>query len=87
MACFLFFSQAVLFTCLFFRSSESEEEEEWEPKTKVAKRPRLTKKNEAKPKKLAAPRSAVARKKVKKIAIKEELVSIRKQETSTMEGK
>nr|XP_047935413.1 S1 RNA-binding domain-containing protein 1 isoform X3 [Anser cygnoides] len=55
-------------------SSESEEEEEeWEPKSKVAKRPRLTKKNEAKPKKLAAPRSAVARKKVKKIAIKEEL--------------
>ncbi|XP_035415660.1 S1 RNA-binding domain-containing protein 1 isoform X3 [Cygnus atratus] len=55
-------------------SSESEEEEEeWEPKSKVAKRPRLTKKNEAKPKKLAAPRSAVARKKVKKIAIKQEL--------------
>ncbi|XP_047935410.2 S1 RNA-binding domain-containing protein 1 isoform X1 [Anser cygnoides] len=55
-------------------SSESEEEEEeWEPKSKVAKRPRLTKKNEAKSKKLAAPRSAVARKKVKKIAIKEEL--------------
>lgn len=88
MPCFLFFSQAVLFTCLFFRSSESEEEEEeWEPKSKVAKRPQLTKKNVAKPKKTAAPRSAVARKKVKKVAIKEELVSICKQETITMEGK
>ncbi|NWZ19131.1 SRBD1 protein, partial [Asarcornis scutulata] len=55
-------------------SSESEEEEEeWEPKSKVAKRPQLTKKNVAKPKKPAAPRSAVARKKVKKVAIKEEL--------------
>ncbi|EOB08462.1 S1 RNA-binding domain-containing protein 1, partial [Anas platyrhynchos] len=58
-------------------SSESEEEEEeWEPKSKVAKRPQLTKKNVAKPKKPAAPRSAVARKKAKKVAIKEELVSI-----------
>ncbi|XP_009700434.1 PREDICTED: S1 RNA-binding domain-containing protein 1 [Cariama cristata] len=55
-------------------SSESEEEEEeWEPKSKVAKRPRLPKKNEAKTKKVAAPRSAVARKKVKKVAIKEEI--------------
>uniref|UniRef100_A0A493TF57 S1 RNA-binding domain-containing protein 1 n=1 Tax=Anas platyrhynchos platyrhynchos TaxID=8840 RepID=A0A493TF57_ANAPP len=55
-------------------SSESEEEEEeWEPKSKVAKRPQLTKKNVAKPKKPAAPRSAVARKKAKKVAIKEEL--------------
>ncbi|NXW60368.1 SRBD1 protein, partial [Eurystomus gularis] len=55
-------------------SSESEEEEEeWEPKSKIAKRPRLPKKNEAKPKKVAAPRSAVARKRVKKIAIKEEM--------------
>ncbi|XP_055581818.1 S1 RNA-binding domain-containing protein 1 isoform X2 [Falco biarmicus] len=55
-------------------SSESEEEEEaWEPKSKIAKRPRLPKKNEAKPKKAAAPRSAVARKKVKKVAIKEEM--------------
>lgn len=55
-------------------SSESEEEEEeWEPKSKVAKRPQLTKKNVAKPKKPTAPRSAVARKKVKKVAIKEEL--------------
>ncbi|XP_068014983.1 S1 RNA-binding domain-containing protein 1 isoform X3 [Melanerpes formicivorus] len=55
-------------------SSESEEEEEeWEPKSKMAKRPRLPKKNEAKPKKVAASRSAVARKKVKKVAIKEEM--------------
>uniref|UniRef100_A0A8D0F9I3 S1 RNA-binding domain-containing protein 1 n=1 Tax=Strix occidentalis caurina TaxID=311401 RepID=A0A8D0F9I3_STROC len=52
------------------------EEEEWEPKSKIAKRPRLPKKNEAKTKKVAAPRSAVARKKVKKVAIKEEMVSI-----------
>ncbi|XP_010173985.1 S1 RNA-binding domain-containing protein 1, partial [Antrostomus carolinensis] len=55
-------------------SSESEEEEEeWEPKSKIAKRPRLPKKDEAKPKKVATPRSAVARKKVKKVAIKEEM--------------
>ncbi|XP_009950122.1 PREDICTED: S1 RNA-binding domain-containing protein 1 [Leptosomus discolor] len=55
-------------------SSESEEEEEeWEPKSKITKRPRLPKKNEAKTKKVAAPRSAVARKKVKKVAIKEEM--------------
>ncbi|NXW45036.1 SRBD1 protein, partial [Nyctiprogne leucopyga] len=55
-------------------SSESEEEEEeWEPKSKIAKRPRLPKKDEAKTKKVAAPRSAVARKKVKKVAIKEEM--------------
>lgn len=54
-------------------SSESEEEEEWEPKSAIAKRPRLPKKNEAKPKKAAAPRTAVARKKVKKAAIKEEM--------------
>lgn len=71
-----------MFTRLFFRSSESEEEEEeWEPKSKIAKRPRLTKKNEAKTKKVASPRSAVALKKVKKIAVKEEMVSICKQET------
>ncbi|XP_035177726.1 S1 RNA-binding domain-containing protein 1 isoform X1 [Oxyura jamaicensis] len=57
----------------FLNSSSESEEEEWEPKTKVAKRPRLTKKNDAKPKKPAAPRSAVARKKVKKTAIKKEL--------------
>ncbi|XP_075002979.1 S1 RNA-binding domain-containing protein 1 isoform X5 [Calonectris borealis] len=55
-------------------SSESEEEEEeWEPKSKIAKRPRLPKKNEAKTKKAAASRSAVARKKIKKVAIKEEM--------------
>ncbi|XP_065610852.1 S1 RNA-binding domain-containing protein 1 [Cyrtonyx montezumae] len=55
-------------------SSESEEEEEeWEPKNKTAKRPRLTKKNEAKPKKVAAPRSGVAGKKVKNITVKEEV--------------
>uniref|UniRef100_A0A803YH90 S1 RNA binding domain 1 n=1 Tax=Meleagris gallopavo TaxID=9103 RepID=A0A803YH90_MELGA len=55
-------------------SSESEEEEEeWEPKSKAAKRPRLPKKNEVKPKKVAAPRSGVAGKKVKKIAIKKEM--------------
>ncbi|NXW06348.1 SRBD1 protein, partial [Fregetta grallaria] len=55
-------------------SSESEEEEEeWEPKSKITKRPRLPKKNEAKTKKVAAPRSAVARKKVKKVAVKEEM--------------
>ncbi|OXB61054.1 hypothetical protein ASZ78_011160, partial [Callipepla squamata] len=55
-------------------SSESEEEEEeWEPKSKTAKRPRLTKKNEAKPKKIAVPRSGVAGKKVKKITVKEEM--------------
>ncbi|XP_062427907.1 S1 RNA-binding domain-containing protein 1 isoform X3 [Rhea pennata] len=53
--------------------SEEEEEEEWEPKSKIAKRPRLPKKNEPKPKKAAVPRSTVARKRVKKIAIKEEL--------------
>lgn len=79
-----FLSQAILFTRLFFRSSESEEEEEeWEPKSKTAKRPRLPKKNAAKPKKVAAPRSAVARKKVKKVATKEEIVSICRQETFT----
>lgn len=67
---------------MFFRSSESdEEEEEWEPESKTAKRPRLPKKNEAKPKKVAASRSAVPRKKVKKVAVKEEMVSICKQET------
>ncbi|XP_068795726.1 S1 RNA-binding domain-containing protein 1 isoform X1 [Struthio camelus] len=55
-------------------SSESEEEEEeWEPKSKIAKRPRLPKKNEPKPKKVAIPQSTVARKRVKKIAIKEEV--------------
>ncbi|NXX90353.1 SRBD1 protein, partial [Centropus bengalensis] len=56
----------------FFRSSESEEEEEeeWQPKRKIAKRPGLPKENETKPKKVAAPRTAVARK--KKVAIKEE---------------
>uniref|UniRef100_A0A672UM47 S1 RNA-binding domain-containing protein 1 n=1 Tax=Strigops habroptila TaxID=2489341 RepID=A0A672UM47_STRHB len=55
-------------------------EEEWEPKSKIAKRPRLPKKNEAKTKKVAAPRTAVAGKKVKKVAIKEEMVSVCKQE-------
>ncbi|XP_054253807.1 S1 RNA-binding domain-containing protein 1 [Indicator indicator] len=54
-------------------SSESEEEEEWEPKSKKAKTSRLTKENKAKAKNVAASRSAVARKKVKKIAIKEEM--------------
>ncbi|KAM6366179.1 S1 RNA-binding domain-containing protein 1 isoform 1-T2 [Alca torda] len=55
-------------------SSESEEEEEeWEPKGRTAKRRQLPKKNEAKTKKVAAARSAVARKKVKKVAIKEEM--------------
>uniref|UniRef100_A0A8B9QEJ0 S1 RNA-binding domain-containing protein 1 n=1 Tax=Apteryx owenii TaxID=8824 RepID=A0A8B9QEJ0_APTOW len=55
-------------------SSESEEEEEeWEPKSKIAKRPRLPKKNESRPKRVAVPQSTVARKRVKKIAIKEEL--------------
>uniref|UniRef100_A0A8C2TEQ6 S1 RNA-binding domain-containing protein 1 n=1 Tax=Coturnix japonica TaxID=93934 RepID=A0A8C2TEQ6_COTJA len=55
-------------------SSESEEEEEeWEPKSKTTKRPRLQKKNEGKPKKLASPRSGVAGKKVKKVAIKKEM--------------
>ncbi|XP_008948545.1 PREDICTED: S1 RNA-binding domain-containing protein 1-like, partial [Merops nubicus] len=55
-------------------SSESEEEEEeWEPKSKMAKRPRLPKKNEAKPRKVASSRSAVVRKKVKQVAIKEEM--------------
>ncbi|KAM9564768.1 S1 RNA-binding domain-containing protein 1 isoform 1-T2 [Guaruba guarouba] len=53
--------------------SEEEEEEEWEPKSEIAKRPRLPKKNEAKPKKVAAPRTAVARNKVRKAAIKEEM--------------
>lgn len=67
---------------LFFRTSESEEEEEeWEPKSKIARRPRLPKKTEAKTKKAAAPRSTVAGKMVKKVAIKEEMVSIYKQET------
>ncbi|XP_048791802.1 S1 RNA-binding domain-containing protein 1 isoform X1 [Lagopus muta] len=55
-------------------SSESEEEEEeWEPKSKTAKRARLPKKSEVKPKRIAAPRSGVAGKKVKKIAIKKEM--------------
>ncbi|XP_042750018.1 S1 RNA-binding domain-containing protein 1 isoform X2 [Lagopus leucura] len=55
-------------------SSESEEEEEeWEPKSKTAKRAQLPKKNEVKPKRIAAPRSGVAGKKVKKIAIKKEM--------------
>ncbi|NXG69035.1 SRBD1 protein, partial [Baryphthengus martii] len=59
---------------LFFRSSESEEEEEeWQPKSKIAKRPRLPKKNETKAKKVTPPRSTAARKKVKKVAIKEEM--------------
>lgn len=76
-----------MFSHLFFRSSESEEEEEeWEPKSKIAKRPRLPKKDEAKTKKVAAPRSAVARKKVKKVAIKEEMVSVCKQETFSYGG-
>ncbi|XP_010135055.1 PREDICTED: S1 RNA-binding domain-containing protein 1 [Buceros rhinoceros silvestris] len=54
-------------------NSSSESEEEWEPKSKTAKRPRLPKKNVAKPKKVAAPQSAVARKRVKKVAVKEEI--------------
>lgn len=68
---------------LFFRTSESEEEEEeaWEPKSKIARKPRLPKKTEAKTKKAAAPRSTVARKMVKKVAIKQEMVSIYKQKT------
>uniref|UniRef100_A0A803W629 S1 RNA-binding domain-containing protein 1 n=1 Tax=Ficedula albicollis TaxID=59894 RepID=A0A803W629_FICAL len=53
--------------------SEEEEEEEWEPKSKIARRPHLPKKTEAKTKKAAAPRSTVARKMVKKVAIKEEM--------------
>ncbi|KGL76136.1 S1 RNA-binding domain-containing protein 1, partial [Tinamus guttatus] len=58
-------------------SSESEEEEEeWEPKSKIAKKPRLPKKHEPKPKKAAVPKSTVARNKVKKMAIKEELVRL-----------
>uniref|UniRef100_A0A8C5T348 S1 RNA-binding domain-containing protein 1 n=1 Tax=Malurus cyaneus samueli TaxID=2593467 RepID=A0A8C5T348_9PASS len=55
-------------------TSESEEEEEmWEPKKKIARKPRLPKKTEAKTKKAAAPQSTVARKMVKKVAIKEEM--------------
>ncbi|XP_032912609.1 S1 RNA-binding domain-containing protein 1 [Catharus ustulatus] len=53
--------------------SEEEEEEAWEPKSKIARKPRLPKKTEAKTKKAAAPRSTVARKMVKKVAIKEEM--------------
>ncbi|XP_067421180.1 S1 RNA-binding domain-containing protein 1 [Emydura macquarii macquarii] len=53
-------------------SEEEEEEEEWEPKRKVASKRRLPKTNEAKPKKAAAPRSAVVRKTTRKITIKEE---------------
>ncbi|NXM00026.1 SRBD1 protein, partial [Tyrannus savana] len=55
-------------------SSESEEEEEeWEPKRKIAKTPCLPKKNEAKTKKTAVPRTAGAKKMVKKVAIKQEM--------------
>lgn len=54
-------------------SESEEEEEEWEPKSKIARRPRLPKKTEAKTKKAAAPQSTVARKMVKKVAIKEEM--------------
>ncbi|RMC12487.1 hypothetical protein DUI87_10005 [Hirundo rustica rustica] len=54
-------------------SESEEEEEEWEPKSKIARRPRLPKKTEAKTKKAAASRSALARKMVKKVAIKEEM--------------
>lgn len=36
----------------------------------------MPKKNEAKPKKIAAPRSGMAGKKVKKIAVKKEMVSV-----------
>ncbi|XP_071404135.1 S1 RNA-binding domain-containing protein 1 isoform X2 [Pithys albifrons albifrons] len=55
-------------------SSESEEEEEeWKPKRKVTSRPRLPKRNEAKTEKAAVPRSPVAKKMVKKVAIKEEM--------------
>ncbi|CAM4552660.1 unnamed protein product [Caretta caretta] len=54
-------------------SSESEEEEEeWEPKSKVASKRRLPKKPESKPKKAAAPRSTVVRKRTRKTAVKEE---------------
>ncbi|KAF2988250.1 hypothetical protein EK904_001904 [Melospiza melodia maxima] len=53
--------------------SEEEEEEEWEPESKIARRPRLPMKTEAKTKKAAAPRSTVASKMVKKVAIKEEM--------------
>lgn len=78
---FLFF-QAMLLIHLFFRTSESEEEEEeWEPKSKISGRPRLPKKTEAKTKKPAAPQTTVAKKMVKKVAIKEEMVSVYKQET------
>ncbi|XP_074920469.1 S1 RNA-binding domain-containing protein 1 [Chelonoidis abingdonii] len=55
-------------------SSESEEEEEeWEPKRKVASKRRLPKNPESKPKKAAAPRSTVIRKRTRKTAVKEEL--------------
>ncbi|KAM7028007.1 S1 RNA-binding domain-containing protein 1 [Passerculus sandwichensis] len=53
--------------------SEEEEEEEWEPESKIARRPRLPTKTEAKTKKAAAPRSTVASKMVKKVAVKEEM--------------
>uniref|UniRef100_A0A7M4G0T7 S1 RNA-binding domain-containing protein 1 n=1 Tax=Crocodylus porosus TaxID=8502 RepID=A0A7M4G0T7_CROPO len=62
--------------CLCFSNSESEEEEEedeeeeWEPKSKTARKPRLPKTNESKPKKVAAPRSTAVRKRTKKTAVK-----------------
>uniref|UniRef100_A0A452H7V0 S1 motif domain-containing protein n=1 Tax=Gopherus agassizii TaxID=38772 RepID=A0A452H7V0_9SAUR len=53
-----------------------EEEEEWEPKRKVASKRRLPKNPESKPKKAAAPRSTVIRKRTRKTAVKEEPVGI-----------
>ncbi|XP_065257292.1 S1 RNA-binding domain-containing protein 1 [Emys orbicularis] len=53
-------------------SESEEEEEEWEPKSKVASKRRLPKKTESKPKKAAAPRSTVVRKRTRKTAVKEE---------------
>ncbi|KFP70395.1 S1 RNA-binding domain-containing protein 1, partial [Acanthisitta chloris] len=64
--------------------SEEEEEEEWEPESKITKRPHLPKKNEEKAKKAAAPRSAVARKMVRKVAIKKEMVSICKKDDTSL---
>ncbi|KAM7173300.1 S1 RNA-binding domain-containing protein 1 isoform 1-T3 [Macrochelys suwanniensis] len=53
-------------------SESEEEEEEWEPKSKVASKRRLPKKTESKPRKAAAPRSTVVRKRTRKTAVKEE---------------
>ncbi|XP_006272234.1 S1 RNA-binding domain-containing protein 1 [Alligator mississippiensis] len=52
---------------------EEDEEEEWEPKRKTARKPRLPKTNESKPKKVAAPRSTAVRKRAGKTAVKGEL--------------